>query len=57
MHSFTSALDGDEWSASHLSCFTPKKGSPVPTRLLCQANSAELIQTWGNINHVHYVSI
>jgi hypothetical protein len=27
----TLVLDGGEWSASHLSCFTPGKELPVPT--------------------------
>jgi len=28
MHSLTSALDGDEWSASHPGCFTPRERAP-----------------------------
>jgi len=28
MHSLTSILDGCEWSASHPSHFTPRKGAP-----------------------------
>jgi hypothetical protein len=28
MHSLTSALDGDEWSASRLGRFTPKERAP-----------------------------
>jgi hypothetical protein len=28
MHSLTSALDGGEWLASHLSRFTPKERAP-----------------------------
>jgi hypothetical protein len=27
-HSLTSALDGGEWSASHLSCFIPRERAP-----------------------------
>jgi len=29
-HPLTSALEGGEWSASHLSCFTPGKRAHVP---------------------------
>jgi hypothetical protein len=29
MHSLTSALDGSEWSGSHLSYFTPREGDPA----------------------------